>query len=129
MKATVNIKNEAIQALFVGAFEGGSNYWVESVKEGSKPKTDKIRNWSHTDIWYYNWQFEKDGSIIVVIDEPIDHSDKVEYTVDRECILKGMDVFAEKYPRHFANVMKENDDAETADVFLQCCLFGELVYG
>jgi len=36
---------------------------------------------------------------------------------------------AEKYPRHFHNFLEENDDAETGDVFIQCCLFGEIVYG
>jgi hypothetical protein len=26
-------------------------------------------------------------------------------------------------------VLNENDDADTGDVFLQLCLFGEVVYG
>jgi hypothetical protein len=36
---------------------------------------------------------------------------------------------AREYGRHFSDMIAENDDATTADVFLQCCLFGELVYG
>jgi hypothetical protein len=35
---------------------------------------------------------------------------------------------ATKYPRHFADLVNENTDAITADVLLQCCLFGELIY-
>jgi len=46
-----------------------------------------------------------------------------------EKIRKGLRVMAEKYPRHFHNFLEENDDAETGDVFIQCCLFGEIVYG
>lgn len=34
-----------------------------------------------------------------------------------------------KYPRHWADVLAENDDATTGDVFLQCCLFGECIFG
>ena len=30
---------------------------------------------------------------------------------------------------HIHNFLRENDDAETGDVFLQCCLFGEIVFG
>jgi len=36
---------------------------------------------------------------------------------------------AEKYPRHFANFAQEAEDAETGDVFIQCCVLGEIVYG
>jgi hypothetical protein len=36
---------------------------------------------------------------------------------------------ADKYPRHIADILSENDDATTGDVFLQLCLFGDVVYG
>jgi len=35
----------------------------------------------------------------------------------------------EKYDWHLKNFIEENDDAETADVFLQCCVLGDIVYG
>ena len=43
-------------------------------------------------------------------------------------LMTGMQVLADKYPHIFADVMNENDDANTADVYVQCCLFGEEVY-
>ena len=36
---------------------------------------------------------------------------------------------AKKFPKCFADFLTENDDAETADVLLQCALFGEVRYG
>lgn len=55
------------------------------------------------------------------------------WTLTREKLIKGLQVMASlemgKGGHHFPNLMKENDDAETADVFVQCCLFGEIVYG
>ena len=30
---------------------------------------------------------------------------------------------------HFPNILNGNDDVETADVLIQCALFGEIVYG
>jgi hypothetical protein len=44
-------------------------------------------------------------------------------------MAKGLQVMAEKYPVHFNNFDSDNFDAETGDVFLQCSLFGEIVYG
>jgi hypothetical protein len=35
----------------------------------------------------------------------------------------------EKYPRHYADFKDGDEDASTGDVFLQCCIFGEVVYG
>lgn len=52
-----------------------------------------------------------------------------EYRLDRAALLRGSDLMAEKFPHHFANVITENADAETGDVYLQCCLFGGIVYG
>ena len=51
------------------------------------------------------------------------------YRVDREVAEKGLKIMAEKYPHHFRNFIDEQDDAITADVFLQCCVFEELIYG
>jgi hypothetical protein len=36
---------------------------------------------------------------------------------------------AADYPRHFADLVNENDDADTGDAFVQCCVFGEVIYG
>ena len=49
--------------------------------------------------------------------------------LDLESIGDGLNMMATHYPRHFADFLNEAADAITADVFLQCCLFGELIYG
>jgi hypothetical protein len=48
--------------------------------------------------------------------------------LDMAAIKNGLKVMAEKYPHHWQDFVSENDDAITGDVFLQCCLFGEIVY-
>ena len=45
-----------------------------------------------------------------------------------DVIARGLDVLASRYPRHFADLVNENGDSITADVLLQCCFFGELLY-
>lgn len=49
--------------------------------------------------------------------------------LDLKSIGDGLNVMATRYPRHFADFLGEAADALTADVFLQCCLFGELICG
>lgn len=45
-------------------------------------------------------------------------------------IRKGLQLMAEskEYAHHWRDFLAENDDAITADVFLQFCLFGEVIY-
>ena len=45
-----------------------------------------------------------------------------------DLIARGLEVLANRYPRHFADLINENADVFTADALLQCCLFGELIY-
>lgn len=51
------------------------------------------------------------------------------YPLDGASVMSGLRVMALKYPRHFANFLSDNYDAITGDVFVQCCLFGEILFG
>lgn len=44
-------------------------------------------------------------------------------------IAQGIDIFVKEWSGDYKAVMEGNDDAETADIFLQVCLFGEVIYG
>jgi len=44
-------------------------------------------------------------------------------------IGRGLQIMADEYSRHFVDLMNGSDDAETADVFLQCVCLGEVAYG
>ena len=47
----------------------------------------------------------------------------------RESIRSGLRVMAERYGRHFGDFLAGREDAITGDVFLQCSLLGEVVFG
>jgi hypothetical protein len=36
---------------------------------------------------------------------------------------------ADQHPSHWADIMQDETDAETSDVFLQLCVLGDIVYG
>ena len=44
-------------------------------------------------------------------------------------VKKGLELMRDQYPRHYADLMEENDDLTTGDVWLQLTVFGELIYG
>lgn len=49
--------------------------------------------------------------------------------LDGPAIAQGLALMSTTHVRHFANFITEREDANTGDVFVQLCLFGEVVYG
>lgn len=50
------------------------------------------------------------------------------FVLNLESIKRGLELMAEKCPIYFSDILMNNDDASTADAFLQCCFFGEMLY-
>lgn len=44
-------------------------------------------------------------------------------------VKKGLELMRDLYPRHWADLVEEDDDLTTGDVWLQLTVFGELIYG
>lgn len=71
-----------------------------------------------------------EGCVVTIEDTEEEENGKpVEYELDRAAMVRGFDIMAEKYPQHFQDFINEDMDAITADVWLQCCVLGEVVYG
>jgi hypothetical protein len=120
VKIEIDISDERLKDVLCGAFEGGSNYWYE-IKKYIKPTegADKV------EFKHIEYPFLPGGGMMIT-DTFSDH-DAVLF--DRVAIAKGLNIMAEKYPSRITEILEESDDAETSDVLLQCCLFGEIVYG
>ena len=65
------------------------------------------------------------------LDEAETNEERTEAThkITLDNVKKGLELMRDQYPRHYADLMEENDDAITGDVFLQLAVFGELIYG
>lgn len=57
-----------------------------------------------------------------------DNEEGKDHLLDLGAIKKGLSVMAEKYPEHFADIIKENEDGDTSDILVQCSLFGDVIY-
>jgi len=123
---TQKIPIQRIQDLLCNALEGGySCYWCEIEKfnypEGETKESLKIE-FQHIELPF------KNGSL-TIRDVSGEGDNKKEYILNLPAIAEGLQIMADKEPRHFRDFMTEDDDAITGDVFLQCCLFKEVIYG
>ena len=114
------IDDQAVSDLLCNALEGGSNYWYV-IKEKGNPDDIKCE-YRHLEL-----PMSENGYLMIgTID---DGEDDTPLRLDRQAIEIGLQILTDKYSYHFQNFIMDNADAETGDVFLQCCLFGDLVYG
>ena len=127
MDLTIQVENkipqQRLEDLLVTAFEGGSNYWCAiNVDATTFPEGMGINDYKY---WYMSVPLEDGGNM--VIGEKEDES--VGNDLNLKTIKNGLEIMAKKYPYHYGNVVGDNFDAETADVFLQCCLYGDIIFG
>lgn len=111
----LDVKNEILVDTFISAREGGSNYWMHSMKPTSAYVAGDVDS-------FYNAMV--DGFELVEC-----YEDEVKHIVTKDDIKKGMELMKSKYPQHYSDMKKEYGDADTSDIFLQLCVFGKLIYG
>ena len=58
-----------------------------------------------------------------------DGEEPTKHYLTMDNVRKGLELMRDEYPRHYADLMEEEDDAITGDVWLQLAVFGELIYG
>lgn len=124
------ITPERIASVLCSGFEGGSygvGYWLR-IMEYRDPETKPTK--SILGQRYTDFPLQGGAVVCRLYDEPgqtDEHYDPL--VLDYAAIQRGLKVMSEKFPRHFADLVNEDDDATTGDVFIQCCLLGNVVYG
>jgi hypothetical protein len=124
LSVTITVPLSRICDMVIGAMEGGSAYWCNEFFPVSLPPALPEKP------WYANPAVYADPTtrISVHYDKTTDGDPGVKMLEAKDFAL-GLQVFAAKYPRHLADLLDENDDATTADIFLQCVVLGDVVYG
>lgn len=132
---TITVKQEVslerIADILCSAVDPGYEaiaYWGE-VRDKREPEAwdflpeEAIAENGKTYRHYY--PLNKGGALIIRDNE----ADKEHYTLDLKAVKRGLALMAKSYPKHFADILAENDDNDTADVLVQLSLFGDIVYG
>lgn len=121
--AKIRIPNQKIQDMITTVFEGACRYWAEY----KFPDNWKEKYGSREEIPFKGGNIEvfdvETNELLGVLNQP---SIQVGLQLMANCKdLKGKHVPA----RHFKNLAQDNEDEETADVFMQLSVMGEIVYG
>ena len=122
------VAGKDVENLLCCAFAGGSNYWYENLDIHIPPLNYTLYEWKsylieHDLFWHLSTPVFG-GKL-----ELTDKETKVQFILDADSIEKGLNIMARDYPFHFQSFTSDNADAITGDVFLQCCIFDEVVYG
>lgn len=118
MRGTFEFGEDMLVSLLVGAREGGSNYWC---RFDECPYKEVLKVGEEFGEWRLN--------LPASVSELVDEMDEILRVIDRAALQRGLDLLATKAPRVLASILRDDTDAEDADVFLQLCLLGEIVYG
>jgi hypothetical protein len=124
-----SVSEERVADLLCCALEGGTGYWCAITGYTKPPGTVRAITSPADGTVYKHIDYPLNEGGAVKLKDIEDDANGREFILDRKAIAKGLEVMAEKYPKHFGDFRAENEDAITADVFLQCCLFGKVIYG
>jgi len=135
----VDITRKMLLGLFCGLMENGYSSWLHRVEDRSFAEGTVLEDYrkggkfnkDEDDLWPTNYivAFSPGCSLKLLVDNPNEGDDTLIFEWTLEKALAGIKIMAEKYPRHFHDIIIENDDADTADIFGQCVVYGEAVYG
>lgn len=110
VKVVRTVDWEMLEGLFITACEGGSNYWC---KELTPLGPDELGAYGAM----------TEGFTVV------DGESGKKHSVSKADIKKACQLFAEKFSDRFTQSIGGMGDAEDGDIFLQLCVFGEVIYG
>lgn len=117
------ITKENIIDLFVTALEGGSNHWYE-LKTLPNKVVGLGKNVSSAEAI---GEHILNGGYIQFYD--IENDNELLGTVEMDNLLDGIQLLKTKYPEVYENIIMDEYDAGDADIFLQLCVMGEVVFG
>ena len=132
---TFDIPLERVVNCIVGFVENGYSPWAHDFLSNDDPATVAALASSKDEertIWYARERFWQDkGSAHLRYDRAEDGEGegKGSMNIGLVDLQRGLATMAEKAPEHFADLVRENDDAVTHDVFMQMVVFQEIIYG
>ena len=123
----VKLTDETRSNLLCSAIEGGSNYWYFLGEDADKIIQSVAPRDKETPYVTRMWAAIKAGKEIPIRDAEDEKT--ILGKISLVSICEGEQLMLDKQPRHFADILSENDDATTGDVWFQYAVMKEIVYG
>jgi hypothetical protein len=116
------ISKERQLDLLVGALEGGSNYWYELGDLSVLPESGKSKP-----IAERIFDYAQEGGEIEIFD--IENSDEKVGVISKATMDGAIEkMLGAEYEWAVGDILSEDDDADTADIWFQFVVMGEVVF-
>ncbi len=117
---TVRLAREQITSMLICGFEGGSNYWYDELEPIKR--LPLLKDEIPSDRFY--------RSLLQTGFKLFDKETRKHHTVTPDDIREACYLLGSTgWIKNLADVLREEDDAETGDHFIQLCVFKEVIYG
>ncbi len=123
---TILVTREQRLNLLISAIEGGSNYWYSFEKEACA-MIEKVAPSSNKTTFVDRLFKALESGLSIPVHE-IEEGEKLG-EISLKSIEEGEQIMLKKHAPHFADILSEQDDAVTADVWFQLAVMKDLVYG
>lgn len=117
---------QRIEDLFVTALEGGSNYWALFDINLSNSQRQEMKAIGSLSEYLFD-QVMNHGQSYLVYD--LEDEEELLGEINKANLKRGYKLLKEDYEEDFADVVQGSYDANTADIFLQLAVIGELTFG
>ena len=118
---------QRVTDLIITAIETPWGDWVSSIDNANPAVREGDGDYGADSIWYANPRYWQRGFSAEIEHDRHDGEGTQSFCLNRESIARGLAVMAKHQPNQFADFLNENEDAGTADTFLQCCVFADYV--
>jgi hypothetical protein len=133
IQVTIEISSRRIADMFDGAIEG--NYMTRSWCESITVSEDQYETYltEAGGPWYDNPDFFSQSGYEIIVEHDGKNSDEgardSTTIITPKMMQQGLQIMATKYSKHFVDMIEERDDNITQDVFLQCIVLKDVVFG
>ncbi|AOG03458.1 hypothetical protein [Bosea sp. RAC05] len=127
VSTSLSLPIRVVHGAIVGALEGGSRYWLHGAAklEGYEKPGSSVVWWGHQEFFKQPFSFEAQFE-----DPNLDEGNNEGRRTLSNCDLnRAVSTMVDKAPRHFADLKAGNGDATTYDVFMQCLVLDDIVFG
>lgn len=123
----IKLSEQVQQDLLISAIEGGSNYWY-FLGDDAHDVIDSVQKPNGKLAFVERmWKAIQAGKQIPIRDRE-NSADIIGY-ICTDSIEEGEQLMVDKYGKHFGDILSDNMDSITADVWFQLAVMKEVVYG
>ena len=122
---TVEISHSKVADLIITAVEGGSNYWCKAIKVGTQPTSTEVNMNGSEGKPHRIYDCIFNGGTLVFV--PDDYDEPC-LQLNLNTAQNALEILNKKFNDVFTNITSDNYDASDADAFIQCAIFGDVIF-